>query len=250
MNSHRLLAGICLALVPLTATAIPVTYEFSGTVGFFNYSTPPDGSILEPFVPYGSEFSGSFTYENETLPYYQAPGTLFYQGAITGATISFGPGGSLGEFSFVNKPYAAYTSQSSYIGFINDLEFAGNPPYDQFNLISAIGNAPGDPANMYRNLSFYSSDYSAQAIPAGQTLLDPLPVDAFFANFHSLSFGYQLFDDSGNQIQAQSLGDQQIKLNLVTTSVPEPGTLPLLGVSLAGILLAMRRRVRPALHAA
>ena len=170
MISHRLIAGICLALVPMTVAAIPVTYEFSGSVGFFNADLPPDGSIPEPFVPYGTEFTGSFTYENETLPNYQAPGVLQYQNAITGATISFGAGGSLGEFGFANKPYAAYTTQSSFVSFVNDLEFNGNPPYDQFNLTSAIGNAPGDPANMYRNLSFYSSDYSAQAIPAGVPL--------------------------------------------------------------------------------
>ena len=100
MISHRLIAGICLALVPMTVAAIPVTYEFSGSVGFFNADLPPDGSIPEPFVPYGTEFTGSFTYENETLPNYQAPGVLQYQNAITGATISFGAGGSLGEFGF------------------------------------------------------------------------------------------------------------------------------------------------------
>ena len=242
MNSHRLLAGICFALLPLTATAIPVTYEFTGQVSTFGYDTPPDGSVLDPFIPFGSQFSGSFTYENETPAYYEAPGVLQYQGAITGATISFGSGGSLGIFNFVNQPYAAYTSQSSNITFINDLEFNGNPPYDQFNLTAAMGNAPGDPANMYRHLSFSTSDYSAQAIPPGQRLLDPLPVDAFLANFHQLSFGYQVFDEAGNQIDAQSIGSQRITLALAPTSVPEPGTLPLMGVGIAGMFLAMRRR--------
>ena len=246
MNSHRLLAGICLALLPLTATAVPVTYAFTGQVTTFGYTTPDDGSFLDPFIPFNTEFIGSFTYENETPASYQATNVLQYQGAITGASISFGPGGSLGVFNFADQPFSGYTTQSSFINFINDVEFAGNPPYDQFSLTAAIGSAPGDPANMYRSLSFSTSDYSAQAIPTGQTLLDPLPVDAFLANFHQLSFGFSLYDDAGNQIDAQGIGSQQITLALVPNSVPEPGTLPLLGVSLAGIFLAMRRRARPA----
>ena len=250
MVSHRLLAGIGLALLPLTATAIPVTYEFSGQVGFFQYETPPDMSLLDPFVPFGSEFNGSFTYENETPFSFQGTNFVSYPNSITAATISFGPGGSLGEFNFVNQPYAPYTSQSSSIQFVNDLELAGNPPYDQFNLVAAMGNAPGDPSNMYRTLSFSISDYSAQAIPPGQTLLDPLPVDAFFATNHQLSFGFSLVDEAGNQFGDQSLGSQQIKLALVPASVPEPGTLPLLGVSFAGLLLAMSRRLRRAQSAA
>jgi PEP-CTERM motif len=241
MISHRLLAGISLALWPLAATAVPVTYEFSGQIEMYGYTTPADGSLRDPLFPWATEISGFFTYESETPPAFESAVFHSYEGAITDATISFGPGGSLGSFNFADKPYGAYTSQSSTISIINDLEYNGNPPYDQFGLSFALGNAPGDPANMYRYFGFSTSDYSGQQIPTGQTLLDPLPVDAFLAGFHQLSFGYGLYDEAGNEIDSEFVGSQHITLALVPTSVPEPGTLPLLGVSLAGILLAMRR---------
>jgi hypothetical protein len=244
MISHRLLAGISLALLPLAATAVPVTYEFSGQMEMYGYTTPDDGSLRDPLFPWATEFSGFFTYENETPATYESPGVLWYEDVITSASISFGPGGSLGVFNFVDQPYGANISQSSTLSFINDLEFNGNPPYDQFSLNFALGNAPGDPANMYRYFGFSNADFSAQSIPPGQTLLDPLPVDSLLASFHQLSFGYGLYDEAGNEIDSEFVGSQHITLALVPTSVPEPGTLPLLGVSLAGILLAMRRRVR------
>ena len=95
MRSHRLPAIICVALLPLTSLATPMTYQFSGQTQFGGYDgeTTPESF---PIVPWGTEFTGSFTYESETPGTYITPEFLNYRGAMTGATISFGPGGSLG----------------------------------------------------------------------------------------------------------------------------------------------------------
>jgi hypothetical protein len=236
------MAGICAVLLPLTAAAVPVTYEFSGRITMGGGSTPPEGEMFVPIIPFGAAFTGSFTYETETPATYDLPGYLAYDNPIVGATISFGAGGEFGVFNFVNRPSSPTATQSSSISFINDLEYNGNPPYDQFGMYARLDGAPGDSPNMYRFLSFGTGDYTAQQIPVGQTLLDPLPVEAFLAGFHQLGFGYSLYDDAGQWIDGADVGSQQITLTRVSTSVPEPGTLALFGLGIAGVFLAQRRR--------
>ena len=242
MSLKRIVAALCAVLLPLTAAAIPVTYEFSGEVSIAGGFAPPEGEMFQPIMPFGSSFSGSFTYDNETPITLQQPGALGYYGAITDGSISFGLDGSLGSFSFAAKPYAPNTTQSSAIFFINDLEFAGNPPYDQFSFQLSLGNAPGESPNLYRYLSFSTGDATAQQLPPGLTLSDPLPVDALLAGFHQLSFGYSLYDDAGDQIDQSYVGSQQITMSLKPVAVPEPSTWILLVIGCAAVVSAGRRR--------
>src|SRR6185369_3880199 len=81
MNSTRLLAGVCAVLLPLAASAMPVTYEFSGFVNLAGGSAPPEGEMFEPIIPFATEFTGSFTIENETPITAQQPGALVYSNA-------------------------------------------------------------------------------------------------------------------------------------------------------------------------
>jgi hypothetical protein len=78
--------------------------EFSGQVSMAGGPAPPEGEMFVPIIPFGTEFTGFFTYESETPVSTQVPGFLGYNNPITGATISFGPGGSLGVFNFADKP--------------------------------------------------------------------------------------------------------------------------------------------------
>jgi hypothetical protein len=171
---------------------------------------------------------------------------LQYRGAITAATFSLGADGSLGVFNFVGGPTSPTSTTSSNFLFINDLEFNGNPPYDQFNVGSSLGNAPGDPAYVYRSWGFYASGFDTGILPAGQTLQDPLPIDSLLGAFHGLSFAYSQYDANSALLYSTSVSTRDLTMRQVAASVPEPGTWSLLGVGLAGIWLATRRRSRAA----
>src|ERR1041384_6574457 len=66
MDKKNLLAGLCISLLPLSAAAVPVTYEFSGQVTMAMADGEIDPLTWVPFVPFGTAFTGSFTYETET----------------------------------------------------------------------------------------------------------------------------------------------------------------------------------------
>jgi PEP-CTERM motif-containing protein len=241
MRSIRLCAAFCAALLPLAAAAAPFKYEFSGSV---EYSIWDDiaPAELKPLIAFGTEFTGSFTYESETPASTQSGNFLAYRGAITSATISFGPGGSLGIFNFDPGAWLPAGSSSSNITFLNDVEFGGNPPYDQFTLGAILGSAPGDAAYSNRSFGINASGFDTGIIPAGQTLLDPLPIDSLLSGFHSFNFSYAQYDESGSLLWGSTVGSNQFALRQVQASVPEPGTWSLLGVGFLGIWLATRRR--------
>jgi len=242
MNTRSLIAGLCIGLLPLSAAAVPFTYEFSGLINYASGPTPPEGEWFEPIIPFGTTFTGSFTYESETQPVFSQNGVLGYNDAITGATIRFGANGEFGVFDFLQAPMTPTSTRSSALSIVNDSELNGNPPYDQFSFSARMGTLPEDTADMYRFLSFGGGDYSAQAIPPGQTLLDPLPAEAIVANFDQLTFGYVLYSDSGEYLDDVAVGGQNISLRFVPTSVPEPATLGILAAGLLGGCLARRRR--------
>jgi len=245
MRSKFLPAIVCAAFLPMSALATPFTYEFTGIVGgsIWDDSAP---EALKPLIPYGTAFTGTFTYESETPVSFQDTGVLQYRGAITAATFSFGAGGSAGVWNFTGGLTSPTATTSSNVLFLNDLEFNGNPPYDQFNIGSSVANLPVDPANVYRSWGFAASGFDTGIIPAGQTLLDPLPIDSLLSGFNSLIFAYSQYDANGELLYGSSVIASDLTMRQVNTSVPEPGTWSLLVVGLAGIWLAGRRRARAA----
>ena len=241
MRSYRLPAVICAALLPLNCLAVPITYEFSGVIDQAGGRAPPEGQVFESIIPFFTEFSASITYDNETPVERQNANSSRYLHAITAATISFGPEGSLGVFEFDNRPIRPEFGYSSSIVFLNDAVGSRGEVFDQFFMTASLGNRPGDPANMYRTLGFTMIDLNAQQISAGQSLLDPLPLMSPSLGFRSISFGYNLIDDAGQDIDQSGVSTQNITIRQVT-SVPEPGTWSLLAAGLFGIGFARRRR--------
>ncbi len=240
MRSNRLSAVVCAALLPLSAFATPFTYEISGVIDSSNWdeNTPEE---LRPLLPSGTTFTGTFTYESETAAAFESDTVKIYNGALTAATFSFGPGGSLGVFGFDGTHNPGFTSPSDIL-VLNDLEYEGNPPFDQFNLSSSLGRLPTDPANVFRSWGFGAFGFDTGVVPAGWSLLDPLPIDSLLTGFHSFSFGYSQYGADGQLLYSAGVGSSDVTLRQVQRSVPEPGTWSLLAVGLAGIWLAARRR--------
>ena len=238
MPSTRLMACLLAALLPLSAAAVPVTYEFTGVVDNFNNSG--DDIFLPSPIPFGTEFSGRFVIEDSTPDYSQGTGYISYRGLVTGAELSFGAGGSAGlyEFADLNMPN---TGSSSLMSFINDLEYLGNPPWDQFNFGAALTLQPGDAVGSHRSFAFYVGSWDTSLLPAGLTIADPLPVATLLAGGIRFSLGFQQLDDAGNQVYSHAIDGSVSSLRQIPTSVPEPSTLALFGAGL--LALGFRRRL-------
>lgn len=239
MRSLHLPAIFVAALLPLSSFAVPVTYEFEGRISGAAGRTPPEGQEFVPIVPFGTEFTASFTYDDASLPGYDLEGWRIYLDPITAASISFGPGGALGEFAFAARPDDI---ESSRISLLNNIAFGGNPPFDELDIWASLGNQPGDSAYMRRWMSFGTWDPTALQLTGQETLLDPLSLPS--SVFHQFTFGYSLWDADGFLIDQASVDTQQVTMRQVT-SVPEPGTWSLFATGLLAAWLLQARRRRP-----
>jgi hypothetical protein len=248
MRIIRLPALMLAALLPLSAAAIPVTYEYSGIAIPGSGEGGPDGMTFTPVVTGATPFSGFFTIETDTPVTFQDDGYLRYDNAIVAASLSVGVDGALGTFGLSSRPSAPFVTYSSSIAFINDKAFAGNPPYDQFNLNFSLDSVPGAPAGSYTYFYINTGDFTALSLPAGLTLLDPLPIEGLLGSpFFNPGFGYTEYDANGAFLSFANVGVQEFSLRQV--AVPEPGTLGLLACGLSVLLLTRRRahseRARP-----
>lgn len=243
MRLIRLPALMLAVLLPLNASAIPITYEYSG-IALPGYGEGgPDGLTFTPVVTEATPFSGFFTIENETPATLLDTGVLRYEGAIVAASLSVGVDGALGTFGLSSRPGGPFTTISNSILLINDKEFAGNPPYDQFNLNFQLESVPGAPAGSYTGFYINANDYLAQMLPAGLTLLDPLPIESLLASASiGPGFGYTKYDDNGGYESAAQVFVQDFTLRQQVVGVPEPDTLALMAMGLLGLVLLTRRR--------
>jgi len=234
----RLPAVFLAALLPATSFAVPVTYEFTGQITGAGGRSPPEGQEFVPILPFGTEFTASFTYDDAALPGYEGEGWRIYTDPVTAASVSFGSGGSLGIYH-LGAPMNG--GESSRVALLNDMSFDGTTLFDELDIVAMLGNQPGDSAWLQRWMSFGTWDPTALQLNGEETLADPLPLGPDPSVFHQFTFGYSLWDETGRPIDQATVSSQEVLVRRVT-SVPEPGTWSMFLSGLAGIWLVSRRR--------
>lgn len=221
------------AVLPVTALAVPVRYEFSGTL-YQSMTTIPEWYDFE-FS--GATFSGSFTLETDAPQLAGDAHSAFYYDAINDLQLSIGPAGSLASYQQSELPMFEGFPYTSSLYFLNDFDPSGDGSfiYDMASFGVNLQALPGDPVNLRRGFGLSAFSYPSTLFPALPTL-DELPS----GTGQPWSASLWLAVDEGNENYRQA--SYGATVNLVrATSVPEPGTLALLAAGLAGALFVRRR---------
>jgi len=228
------------ALISVSTSAAPVTYEFTSTwTGGMITSLP---YWYEPAFPGGTTFSGSFTLETETPAFYQDLNVSAYRNMLTAATVSIGAEGEYGTFSFGGAfPFPA-DYNSSLVLVDNPIEFDGGPPHDQLGLSASLAPAPGDSANTFRWFELIGGSSDDGLFPQTPSLEQPFGLAG--TPDYPMEFRFQIWM-TGEEEHDIALLTQITDLHVVTASGPEPETLTLIGTGLFGVLALRRRRAAP-----
>lgn len=237
MNSARCIGLLLAALLPLNASAVPVSYVFSGNVDFATAKAPDSPDVLPvPMIPFYTPFTGFFTYDDSALPETPVPGYDLYRDSITAASISFGTDGSLGTFMLGSGGITVADGPSLGPGFSDEVDVA-----------LSLTPAANDPPYLFRHMNISGIGLGADVVSPEQSISN-LPFDQFKQQgYLALSFGFEQLDAAGNEIDYGSVGaqGQDFQISRVT-SVPEPTTLSLWIIALFGMGTMVRRAKRPA----
>lgn len=214
---RQLCCVLALAAAGLVQAA-PVTYYFGGHLSWVD----PD---LSPTLAVGNGFSGSFTYESTTA-----------DSAPSDPNQGFYPPGPAFTVTINGLPFSIAGGGSGSVAVYND--FFG---IDRF---SANSEAAGPSINGYSPEVFEinlqdptQSTFSSDALPASELDLALFGSSNFTLSFYNFD-PLLLFPTAAiaGPLSYLSLTDPN-----AITSIPEPGSLVLLGLGLAGLGASIKR---------
>jgi len=234
----RYLPGMLLAAVlPISASAVPVTYEYGGTFDGRFSQLPEWYDFGLPFVV---DFAGTFTLESETAPSFLSENVVDYRDLVTDVTIRLGPAGSLGTYSGLGGTLAPYVPHASSLYILDDILLDGSP-FDQFGLQMSLPGLAADPANLYRSLFFSGFSYTGDIVT---NFPDPaaLPGPEMFSQYPpQLQLSVSQYSDDGEFLRSAGLIGELTTFRPLERSVPEPASWSLMLVGLLALAAARRK---------
>jgi len=239
MRFKLLAASLLVGSFPFAATAVPITGEFTATV----WGVTESGAAVPGGIDAGTTVTGAFQFENQGQAAYQELGG----GIDESRYLSYSPG----SFLRISIGSSVWESAGLSIGVRNDSDNLGD---DMLALLFSTNlgffdpafpgatSFPGIPAGM-ANSSFGISLFdtgslnflSSQALPGS---VSEINLDS--ANYRNGSiFGNA---NGADAYYAINFNIDSVMMRDVATSVPEPGTLPLVAAGLLAVWLFARRR--------
>jgi hypothetical protein len=249
------------------AQAVPIYFDFTGTVNGLGVSGAAYPSPYESWI--GQSFSAGFTFETERL----------FAGPLGTDPLSVdfvdygnpGPDQSSSHLTIGDETMAFPSQANQYTVMTFNDACSPAPPtctphrYEDLVLFGFTSDMPLDYSTGATGTFHSSSLYFFSSVPMVTNPLDPLDRLPAFDYFDVLAgidptliLSLPMYDmqasftvqeticDNGNCVQGAivttGLNVTSVTRGIASTSVPEPGTLGLFGVALAGMLFLRRRQ--------
>jgi hypothetical protein len=237
-----------------TAQAVPVYFDFTGTITSSTVS-PPDGST-------GGALSGGFNFETDRL--FEAPPIISGQ-TTQYAFVDWQPSDLSEPLAFLNfgggnLSWPNYESSYSIITFFEGCSVSGCPPQtsEAFSLQALSGDvwSPDFTGTMHTQFLFFMSSAETRLPDSpyfenfdyfepedvAPTSIVTLPLYALIGLFSETTSSCVNGACATIEDRQYTFSVDSVSRGVGARSVPEPGTLGLFGVALAGMFFLRRRQ--------
>ncbi|NEQ30431.1 MAG: PEP-CTERM sorting domain-containing protein [Leptolyngbya sp. SIO4C5] len=236
MISKAALAGVATLAFSAPAAAVTITLD-----NFDTAFTKDGGSTTDAVLAVGSfdDGSGGQTIVTEDTSDLQSvmPSGLDRLGILRLNSVAFADSAATAEINGSSLQYSADAGVNAYVQLSYALEdafagIAGTNATGRVDLRTIFADANSRTFSLFVNGTLADQFTESGTIAPGSS------------EFRSLSFNTDLLNGVADGLSIRVTGPSalDIQFDQITTDVPEPGVLGLLGLGLAGIAMTRRRR--------